>query len=323
MTRLKEFRISTAVVPKGIVGLIEAPLTKFHFEVAMFTQESLNAVTCIIESCVTLVDVFIGFGGDPETHPSDKSSVFRSVLENKSIRKFNFMNGLDDLTSIEYDSFLRLIRETKSIRELTVSLFCIKASQFSSFIDAFAENQSIETTYSESFALIFDDLQLNKDQVHVATKREINKAMVHLFTKNTTLKSLNWDIFEDILPWLDFALYKVPLGKNSVIQDFQITDKKLKDSDYTDEPILTYLNDQAANLLKFGRILCGAKIGADCKLNGDVFGLILAQITANSVWEDQKWKQIRRVVRNRDTIGQLWSDTRPFDAYELLYLCSV
>ena len=306
VTGLKIFPLDYDYFPPELIHLQYAPLRSFHLNSIHITQESLEAIVSILRNCHTLDTVFLGSLSVAAT-VVDKLTIFDAVASNPSIRDFKSDFNCEKNM---FSRILSLIRDSKTLRHLSVSCETDGSlEQFKELLDALTTNLSLVSFKFGFMRISMDDPE---------ERSVVTNSVCQFLAQNRTMKSLQIGmqglyIREEI----NRAFEENPIAQHLRIGLIRELSKPVSKKNIAYHSI----NYEALNILKAGRRLAFSKKIHGQQVPAEIIDLILQQMTADSAWPDEMWKPIRRAVMNHATIGLLCSDTRKFDAHELLNIC--
>ena len=294
--------------------LASSPLTELILEGCRLDNEAAHALTRIIQNCTTLKTLRIVYCTRESTN---FTPILSAVSESTSIRKFSFQYDGRNLDCGEFDSILRLIRSSRTLRILALhDIFC----SISHLCRALAELIS-NTSIWKFDSLLCENLP-PWPEAPETEKAALTTLLLQLMSNNFTLT--------DFQIFLAIQGSYLNLNEDVLLQAFQrsITLSSIflvdRDGGVIDDNSIHevhYLNAQAANVVKIGRLFSGDSLVCGLRIPTELVDAILREVTSGSVWNDGMWRVIRRVAVDRRTIGRLMTNSEPFDAYELLYRC--
>ena len=309
-------------IPQGFVLeirylLASSPPTELVLERCTIDQEMADVLTQVIQDCTTLNSIKIA---DCKKDSSDISPILLAISESTSIRNFTFEHDGQNLDFREFDSILRLIRLSRTLRRLELNdIFC-SISHICRALDALRSNTSI---------LWFDCLMSLElppwPETSEMEEETLNTVLVELISHNKTLTKIFLSVaVKKGYPILRQDALLEAFNKNVSLSSMSLKDRRIHDGSvegYRSFPEARFVNDLAAIVFKIGRVLSGESLVCGQSLPIELVEEIMKQVTIESVWDDKLWKPIRRVAVNRRTIGRLLTNDETFDAYELLYRC--
>ena len=327
LENLRKLAFNNCLIPEEIVHLQHASLEEIFFERVKFTQASLNGTAILFECCQRLRSVNIHFLNyschGSKSRDLDSAELFSAILKSKSLRVFKFCAPVLNFSRREFDSFIELIRETGSLQYLNLQRLLLTRSDEARLIfDALAENKSLVSCVINYVGLMPECSEIEREQ----TKLDMNMSAHRFLQRNNTLMNLEFGLLNTLINWLDSERLIPEYNRNRVLDVFHINPvgefrTKLFESKDTMADSLSVLCDQATDLVQAGRTFAGARTVFGKGFPLELIESILECITEKSHWNDDKWKQIRRVLLDRRSIGKLYQERVTFDAYELLYRC--
>ena len=317
------------IVYEGIVGLEFAPLTKLVFRDVEFVGDNIEKTAQVIERSKLLYEV------DICTFSELLSPLVEAVKKNPSVGIFKISGFSGGLDSKQNDCVFSLIQETKTLRELHLSIHCRDSNSFERLIQALIKNESLETVnfFEGSF---IDDVDATRDQI-IGRVNVLNQYSHSLLSKNSLLREVRFNL--ELSTWdlrpishlirdladalnnhcLDSSIKVDVHMRNPHWESYTFRFWVEKDQGVSDSYLS--LRHDAANVAKLGRVLTSAPAICGKVVPYEIIDHILLHVSVDGLWDDQYWKPIRRVVMDRRSIGKIRPGKREFSAYELLYLC--
>ena len=317
MSNLKELSLYNELVPKSLVVISLLPLQKLSLNQIVISQSGLLALSNAIKRSANLRSLKISLNVIEHDAP-DTSLLFSAILSNSRIRNFSFISLARPLKKVELLSLAKLVESSNTLRDLSLA-HSIQPAYISLILNAFSKNRSLIKAYlsDDQFFTASSSIQ----QPNPIELVLINDSLLKILRENRTLKCLKIALraFKDD-HILDRTLLDETLKNRSNITSFHLGGITYENTKFTSQGDL-FLQSQAANVLKIGRLLSGSSLVLGRRLPVELIDYILKQASSESPMHDQDWRVIRRVVMNRGTIGRLLMNDEPFDAYELLYRC--
>ena len=315
MTRSTEFSQTLDDFLEIRYLLDSSPPTELVLEKCRIDKDAADALTRVSRNCTTLKTIKIV---DCKTDSSDISPILSAISKCTSIRHFTFLDDGLNLDCHEFDSVIRVIQLSRTLRTLRLNdIFCSVPEIFPA-LEALKSSTSIqdfEIDESEQFPTWPEPSETEK-----AT---LTTLLLELMSNNIVLT--------DLLISLAIHGSYLNQSKDVLLKAFHrsINLRTMSLVDRNDRSVhaqksfseIYYLNDLAAIVFKIGRILSGESLVCGKCLPTELVDAILRQVTLGSAWDDSLWKPIRRIAVDRWTIGRLMTNDEPFDAYELLYRC--
>ena len=333
LVNLKTFTWDHSLVPSGIVGLIEAPLTSLSLHFVLFGENALDSLIEIISRSSCLRELEIYLKTEEDGLKQSVTSLFVAISKSTSIRDFKF--GYTDryMDDTEVDALITLIEESECLRSVTIFESIQGLGQICDLLDALAVNTSLENFHMLNRLKDISPPLRSFRSLPAVMNDSFFDSVLDLLESNYTLKVCKLRPMKldpkhsDLFIGLEEAFYE-----NPILESFQIADKchfEKRETptriyiDIEPERKKNSLDHDAAILLRAGRLLSVANQICGQEIPTEIIESIICQITEDSDWEKENWKIIRRGVMDRMTIGKLVPDSEqvPYDAYELMYRC--
>ena len=261
MSKLTELSIRYDYVPGTICLLASSPLTKLVLEKCCINQEAADALAHVVQNCTTLKKIEIM---NCKKESTNFSPILLAVSECMSIRHFTFMDDGRNFDCREFDSVLRLIKSSRTLRTLYLTDIVCSISQMCQALDALKSNTSLW----KFDCLPSGELPLWPESSEIE-ESSLNKRLLELISCRNTLTS----VYISLAIHKNYPiLCKDPLvetfKKNNNLLSMRLKDRRFNDGvdAYKSIPEVHSLKDLAAVVFKIGRVLSGESLVC-CRLS--------------------------------------------------------